>query len=57
MTTWANAYQILIDKRLDLEIAANYLTTLGLTTGVDSTGADAGVTNVTEADYYNDGYK
>jgi len=57
MTTWANAYQILIDKRLDLEIAADYLTKLGLTTGVNATGADAGVTNANAAEYLNDGYK
>jgi len=57
MTNWSNAYQILIDKRLDLEIATNYLTTLGTTTGVDASGADAGAVNVNAADYYNDGYK
>lgn len=56
MNAWAAEYQILIDKRLDLEVAADYLTKLGLTTGVDAAGAAAGVTNATEADYYNDGY-
>merc|ERR1712151_446322 len=56
MTNWAAGYEILIDKRLDLDIADHYLTQLGLTAGLDATGAAAGVTNGNAADYYNDGY-
>lgn len=60
ITNWATAYESLIDKRLDLDVASDYLTKLGVTVGL--TASDLGVvTDAVSVDgsasYGVDGYK
>lgn len=56
MTNWATAYETLIDKRADLDVAVFYDTELRLQLGVDSAGVASLVAN-NSADYGFNGYK